>query len=84
MTAGLTLASAPVVATVWQGSLSTYARAAATVQQQGALSASAPAMRSHREAADYSTQLWKSDVLLRDICFFGKLSKAAKPSQHSN
>jgi hypothetical protein len=29
-------------------------------------------------------QLWKSDVLLKDMYFFGKLSKAAKPSQHSS
>ena len=37
MTAGLTLAPAPAVATVRQGSLSAPAPAATTVQQQGAL-----------------------------------------------
>ena len=54
--AGPTLAPALAMATVWQESRSTPAPSAATVEQQGALSApSAPTARSHKGAADYLT-----------------------------
>ena len=56
VTAGLTLAPAPAVATVRQGSRSAPAPAAATVQQQGALSVAAPC----RTFTERSSKLLKS------------------------
>ena len=53
VTAELTLAPAPAVATVRQVSRSAPAPAAATVSQQGAFSAPpSPAVRSHKGAVD--------------------------------
>ena len=56
MTAGLTLAPAPAVATVRQESYSVPAPTVATVSQKGAFSAPpSPTVRSHKGAADYIT-----------------------------